>query len=96
MIIEILRFRLAPGADEAAFLSADKRLQTEFAYQQAGIVRRTTARGDDGEWVVIDLWQSRADAERCDDAWDQDPIAQEFMKFVDRASMNRQVLETLD
>jgi hypothetical protein len=36
-VIEIMRFRLRPGADEAAFLAADKRVQEEFAYQQPGL-----------------------------------------------------------
>ncbi len=65
-MIEIFSFKLAPGADEADFLAADKRLQAEFAYQQPGLMRRTTARGAGGEWVVIDLWRSAADADRCD------------------------------
>jgi hypothetical protein len=64
-VIEIMRFRLAPGRDEAEFIAADRRLQQEFAYQQPGLVRRTTARGADGDWVVIDLWRSAADADAC-------------------------------
>ena len=68
-VIEILRFRLADGADEAAFLQADKRVQAEFAYQQPGLVRRTAARGDDGGWVVIDLWHSAAQAEAANAKW---------------------------
>ena len=96
MILEILRFKLSPGTDEAAFLDADKRLQTEFAYQQPGMVRRTTARGVDGTWVVIDLWQSAADADRCDAAWNDDPNAAEFMRHVDSGSVTTERFETLD
>ncbi|HEX6394595.1 MAG TPA: antibiotic biosynthesis monooxygenase [Acidimicrobiales bacterium] len=96
MIVEILRFKLAPGSDEAAFLEADKRLQTEFAYQQPGMIRRTTARGDDGAWTVIDFWNSRADAERCDELWSANPIAETFMKFVDQSSISTERFETLD
>jgi hypothetical protein len=65
-VIEIMRFRLPPGADEAAFLAADRRVQEEFAYHQPGLLRRTTARGQDGGWIVIDLWRSAADADACD------------------------------
>jgi hypothetical protein len=96
MIVEILRFKLAPGSDEAAFLDADKRLQSEFAYQQPGIIRRTTARGDDGSWMVIDFWFTRADAERCDELWREDPLAEAFMKFVDQSSITTERFETLD
>jgi hypothetical protein len=96
MIVEILRFRLSAEADEAAFLEADKRLQTQFAYQQPGMVRRTTARNGDGDWVVIDVWSSKADADRCDQVWEKEPISAEFMGFVDRASMSTERFESLD
>ena len=49
-VIETMTFRLRLGVDEAEFLGVDKRLQSEFAYQQPGLVRRTTARSDDGAW----------------------------------------------
>ena len=96
MIVEILRFKLLPGSDEAAFLDADKRLQTEFAYQQPGMIRRTTVRGDDGSWAVIDFWYSREDAERCDELWSTDPFAGAFMKFVDQSSITTERFESLD
>ena len=72
-MIEIFSFKLLPGADEAAFLAADKRLQAEFAYQQPGLMRRTTARATDGEWVVIDPWRSEADADRTSNVWGLSP-----------------------
>lgn len=31
-----------------------------MAYQQTGLVRRTLARGDDGEWLVETLWYTAA------------------------------------
>ena len=77
-----MRFRLAPGGDEATFIAADRRLQQEFAYQQPGLLRRTTARGADG-WVVIDLWRSAADADACAARWDSDPVVAAFMALVD-------------
>lgn len=86
-VIEMLRFRLTDGADEAAFLAADRRLQADFAYQQPGLLRRTTARGHDGSWLVIDLWRSEADADACDRRWNAEPTAAAFMSFVDRDSM---------
>jgi hypothetical protein len=86
-VIEILRFRLAAGTDEADFLAADRRLQQEFAAHQPGLLRRTTARGEGGNWIVIDLWRSAADADACDRRWDSDPVAQAFMEFLDRSSV---------
>ena len=56
MLIDITTFRLADGVDEATFLAADERVRTGVLYQHAGLVRSTTARGDDGGWVVVTLW----------------------------------------
>jgi hypothetical protein len=46
-----------------------------------------TARGEDGNWIVIDLWRSAADADACDRRWDADPVAQAFMALLDRSSV---------
>jgi hypothetical protein len=95
-VIETLRFHLVTGADEAGFLAADRRLQTDFAYQQPGLLRRTTARGRDGGWLVIDVWRSEADADACERRWDGDPAATAFMSFVDRDSVETARYDTLD
>jgi len=95
-VIEILRFRLAPGSDEAEFVAADRRLQQEFAYQQPGLLRRTTARGADGGWVVIDLWRSVADADACARRRDGDPMVGAFMALVDASSVISERFQPLD
>jgi hypothetical protein len=96
MVVEIMTFRLRPGASEAEFLAADGRVQIEFAYQQPGMVRRTTARGREGDWVVVDFWRSAADADACLDGWRRDPAPKAFMALVDEASVRVQRFETLD
>jgi hypothetical protein len=95
-VIEIMSFRLKSEADEAAFLEADRRVQTEFAYHQPGLSRRTTARSDDGQWIVIDLWQSEAAADACDERWSIDPVATNFMALVDEATVTTKRFATLD
>lgn len=94
-MIEILRFRLGPDTDEAIFLAADRRVQEEFAYHQPGLLRRTTARGQDGNWIVIDLWRSSSDADACDARWERDPVAQQFMDLLDRQSVTVERFEQL-
>jgi hypothetical protein len=89
-VIETMTFRLTDGAGEEAFMAVDKRLQTDFAYQQPGLVRRTTARGTEGrsgEWIVIDLWRSAEDADACAARWDADPLVQELLSFVDATTI---------
>jgi heme-degrading monooxygenase HmoA len=62
LLIQTTTFRLAEGADEHAFLESDRLAQAELSSKR-GLVRRTTARSDDGSWLVITLWRSRDDAE---------------------------------
>jgi hypothetical protein len=98
-VIETMTFRLVGGTDDAAFLAVDKRLQSDFAYQQPGLVRRTTARGQGdraGEWLVIDLWRSAEDADGAATRWDDDPTAQEFMSFVDVGTVEVRRYKDLD
>ncbi len=95
-MIEILQFRLANDTSEADFLAADRRVQTEFAYHQPGLLRRTTARGDDGAWIVIDVWATPADADACDSSWDHHPVAVAFMAMLDRATVRTARFTTLD
>ncbi len=85
-----MTFRLIQGADRAAFLEADARLQSDFAYRQPGILRRTTAQGEGdraGEWLVLDLWRSAGDADGSAQRWDSDPVVQAFLAFVDRSTI---------
>ena len=91
-----MRFRLARDADEVAFRAADARVQVDFAYRRAGLLRRTTTRSADGEWLVIDLWSSEDDASACTEAWDDDPVTNEFMSFIDPSTVQVGRYRTLD
>lgn len=96
-MIETMTFRLVAGADEAAFRAADERLQSDFAYQQPGLLRRTTARreGTD-EWIVVDVWSSAEEAAGCAQRWERDPVVGEFLAFVDASSVEVRRYHTLD
>jgi hypothetical protein len=98
VVIETMTFRLAAGADEAAFVDADTRVQREFAYAQRGLLRRTTARGMGdraGEWVVVDLWYSAEAADDCAVRWETDPVVADFLTFVDPATVEVRRYEDL-
>jgi hypothetical protein len=96
MLVEIATFRLVPGASEADFLAADTRVQTEFAPFQPGFVRRTTARGEDGGWLVLTLWASRATADGAQQAADADPAGSAFAALIQPDSRRVERYETLD
>lgn len=87
MVIEIATFRLAANVDEATFLDADQRVQIQFMHQQPGFRRRTTARGADGEWLVVVLWDSEDDALAASGAAESHPAATAFASLVDGSTL---------
>ena len=95
-VIETMTFALRPDADEEAFLAADRRVQVEFAYQQPGLLRRTTARDRAGGWIVVDLWRSDDDADAMGERWDTAPAPAALMAFVATGTVQVHRYETLD
>lgn len=95
MVIEVTTFRLLPAVAEPDFLVTDKRFQTEFAYLQPGLLRRTTGRDRDGNWVVIDVWTTAADADRCRQERLRQPSAQAWMALVDDLTVQSRRFEAV-
>ena len=94
-IVEIMTFRLAEGVTDDAFLSLDRRIQTELVPNQPGFLRRTTARhGED--WLVVTLWASDADAAAFQRAVDGDPLQVEFERAVEAGTLHLTRYATLD
>lgn len=88
MVIELTTLELVPGTDESAFRQADARVQTEFFYLQPGIVRRTTARDEDG-WIVVTFWENKASALAAAEAGRSDPAATAFGALVEVLEVRR-------
>ena len=95
-VIETVTFRLAADVDEAAFLEADRRVQTDFVYRQPGLIRRTTARGRDGDWIVIVLWRSEDDADAAAARSGNHPATSEFTALLDEPSIRTGRYAALD
>lgn len=94
MIVEHHVFRLGPGVGEDALLAADRRVQTEFAPFQPGFIRRTTARGTDGEWLVETLWGTTDEAVAA--ARSAHPAVDALDGCIDPATVSVRRYETLD
>jgi hypothetical protein len=92
-VVEICTFTTA---DDDALRAADARMQTEFAYQQPGMRRRTTARGEPGQWCVITLWENLDDAMRAEGTATTDGTATAFWSLVDAGSLRVQRFTTLE
>jgi hypothetical protein len=95
-VIETDTFRLSDGADIRRFLDADRRVQTELMLRKPTFLRRTTARGRDGEWLVVVLWYSEADANASRAQLGDGSANAAFMAFVDEATLTSRRYETLD
>jgi len=94
-VVEVTTFTLRDGADEGAFLVADRRVQTELIPNQPGFMRRTTAR-QGAHWLVVTLWASLADAEAFEVIAKGHPVHAEFERHVEDASISARRFETLD
>lgn len=81
-MFELLTFRLAPGVDEGTFRSVDERVQTEFAYHQPGILRRTLGRHDDGRWLALTIWADADAATAAERAFAASDLGAEFAALV--------------
>jgi hypothetical protein len=92
-MIEVVTFRVV--GDEAPFLALDRQIQTEFAYQQPGLTRRTTARSEDGEWIVITLWASAEAADAAALAWQSHRLRAEFARLTATKTLTETRYESL-
>lgn len=95
-VIETTTLRLADGVDDAAFLAADEKVRTGFLYRQPGLMRATTAVGDDGEWIVVVLWASDDDAASAETRARTDPANGELMALADATSVKRKRYRCFD
>jgi hypothetical protein len=94
-VIEIVTLSLASDADPADFVAVDATMQQEFFYLQPGLVRRTTARADDGTWLIVTIWEADANADAAFAQLPSAPASAKWLQLVDRESLQRKRYNTL-
>ena len=62
-VLEVETFSLKPEIDALAFRALDEAMQEWCYVNRAGLARRTTARNEDGTYVVITLFGDAAQAD---------------------------------
>lgn len=62
-ILEVETFALNPGIDAVTFRALDEQMQEWCYLNRAGLARRTTARNDNGSYVVITLFGDATQAD---------------------------------
>jgi len=86
-VVEIAQFTLAAGVNNGDFLQEAEAVQKNFLEKQPGYVDRELLKGGDGQWADILHWNSMEEARKASEALLKDPIAQEFMRKIDPASV---------
>lgn len=63
-VLEVETFSLVPGTDPLSFRALDETMQEWCYLNRPGLARRTTARQDNGNYIVITLFDdaSQSDA----------------------------------
>jgi hypothetical protein len=61
-VLEVETFTLASGVDAVAFRALDEQMQEWCYVNRPGLARRTTARAEDGTYVVITLFDEASQA----------------------------------
>ena len=95
-MIVITTFRLRPETDEEAFLALDTRVQTELAYHESGLVRRTTARSVGGTWLVIEIWRSEGDADASASDRAVSSVHVDYLTLIDGQTLESDRFATFD
>jgi hypothetical protein len=85
-VIEVTKFRLNDAKSVDEFLLINAKYQTDFAYRQVGLRRRTVATGLDGERLSLTFWGSKSDVQRANEQAERSTVAQEFEACVEPSS----------
>lgn len=80
--VEVVTFRLVPGADPAAFVSAARATEAPVR-AQPGFLRRRLVQGPDGRWTDWVEWRDAASAEAAAQAMMAEPAFGPFMAQID-------------
>jgi len=81
-ILETVTFKLANGVDQNAFLAANVAM-TEWASRQTGFRYRSLSQFDDGSWIDVVYWASKADVEAADVNFKATMMSSDFVMMID-------------
>ncbi len=84
--IELVQFRLKAGVDARTFLATVADTQSAIA-RLPGFLSRELLRGDDGLWVDLVHWRSKAEALAAAKAFGTMPEVAAFANMIDETQM---------
>lgn len=89
-VVEVASFNLKDGVTYEQFAPIDNVVETNHVSKQAGFLSRETAKGENGEWLVIVHWQDLASADASMNSFMTAPSAADFMANIDADSLKMQ------
>jgi hypothetical protein len=91
-VLQIVRFHLNDGVDQAEFRQLNERFQREVAPQLPGLKRREATVGPDGEWMLVLRYGDMESAQNAGRA-DTGEISRTFMSMINMSSMSASFYE---
>ena len=91
-ILEVVLFKLKPGADEAAFVAASEAVMPDLQ-RMRGFIGRELFKDAEGRWLDTVHWQSLDDAHHAAEVFLTLSCAQTLMALIDETSMTMLHLE---
>jgi hypothetical protein len=85
-VIHTIRFRIKDGVEPAEALAVNERFQREVAPTLPGLERREAAVAADGEWLLINRYQTLETAQARNAA--SGPAAEAMMAMIDPTTMS--------
>lgn len=85
-VLEIVRFRLAPGTTTETFVAAAQASVAPLS-AQPGFVSRRLVQEDDGHWTDVVEWADLASAQRAAETVLADAALAPFLALIDGASV---------
>lgn len=86
-VIQIVRFRLNDGVENAAFRSLNERFQREVTPKLPGLVRREATVSEDGEWLLVLRYTDLETAHKAGRS-DTSDISQAFMAMINMSTLS--------
>lgn len=94
-VFEFAYFKLKEGASEADFLKVSETFKNEFLVKQEGLIDRKLVRSEDGTLCVVAIWNSKENAFAVAENMGQSAISQEYLSFMDAASVKIEHFTTI-
>ena len=94
-IVEIAKYRLAPGADPKALAEVEHAIQREVGPKHPGYLGRDLLLAADGSYVLIMRWENEEAANSWNKTMFASQAGQKLGPMVDPKSMSKETLKSV-